>query len=66
MSERNYKDGEFLSETKYEYHGNGQIKSEKNYKDGEKHGKWTYWDENGQKESEKNYKYGLVLVGTVK
>ena len=56
--ERNYKDGELVSETKYSYYENGQKKWEENYKDGKLDGKCTAWDENGQKESEENYKDG--------
>jgi len=54
--ERNYKDGDLLSETFYKYYKNGQIDSKKNYKDKKLNGKSTFWYDNGQKFFEGHYK----------
>ena len=57
-SERNYKDGNWISETRYRYYGNDRIKSKGNYKGGQLNGKWTEWYPNGLKTFEGYYKDG--------
>lgn len=51
-----YKYGELVNKTLYDYYENGQIESEKNYKDGKLEGKFIDWYKNGQKFIEGNYK----------
>jgi antitoxin component YwqK of YwqJK toxin-antitoxin module len=56
VTERIYKDGILLGETKYDE--NGQKESEGNHKNGKKNGKWTEWYINGQIYVEGNYTDG--------
>ena len=60
LSEGKVNNGKITSQTKYEYHENGQIESEENYKDGKEDGKWTWWYKNGKIKGESNYKDGKL------
>jgi antitoxin component YwqK of YwqJK toxin-antitoxin module len=56
MIEANYIYGDLVSETRYHYFENGQIKSELNINASNVTSKYRKWYENGQIESEEHYK----------
>ena len=58
FSEGTLKDGEFISQTVWDYYPNGRKMDELNFKNGELEGLWTSWYQNGQKKFEGNYKDG--------
>ena len=59
-SEKHMKNGNIISETRYEYHySNGSKKSVKNFNNnGKRHGKYTSWFKSGQTQLDTNYKDG--------
>jgi antitoxin component YwqK of YwqJK toxin-antitoxin module len=53
---RIYKDDSIVSEARYTYYSNGQMKELSNYKGNQWDGKFTNWREDGELKSEFNYK----------